>query len=79
MADFLQHAITVQADQRPPVAIPRFTVEAVVKRDDGTQLDLTGANAVEFYLRVQNFSRADHRELVEKIAAFILRRIANLE
>lgn len=79
MPNLLDHKITVAADRRPDVAIPRVHIEARVERDDGTIADFTGANAIEFYVRVAGLDRAGHVELIAKIETWILNRRAGVE
>lgn len=79
MPNFESHKITVEADARPAVVIPRFTIEAVVRKDDGSVVDFTGANSIEFFLRVRGMSREDHKDLVAKVQAWIINRRAGIE
>ena len=79
MPDLQNHRVIVRADQRPAVAIPRVHIEATVEKDDGTTIDLTGANAIEFYVRVQGLDRQGHMDLIEKIESWIINRRAGIE
>ena len=79
MPNLQNHRVIVRADRRPDVAIPRVHIEALVQKDDGTTVDLTGANAIEFYVRVQGLDRQGHIELIEKIETWIVSRLAGIE
>ena len=81
MPDLLQYRITKHSDQIIGTAIPRFTLEARIvdsKNQNTILTDLTGANAIDFALRVQNLSAQDHRDLVETVAQWILMRKSGL-
>jgi hypothetical protein len=41
--------------------------------------DFTGANSIDFALRVQGLNTAQHRELAELVAQTIMRRLVGLE
>lgn len=77
MPDFQNFKITVQADQ-PGVNVARVTVEARVQEGGAVLHDFTGANAINFLFRVQGFMAAQHRELAEELAHWLVRKKAGL-
>lgn len=81
MADILHHTITVQPLLNPGIAIPHFTVAGRVVDSETQQtvlVDCTGANALDFVLRVQGMSVQDHKDLVAVVAEWLLMRKAGL-
>jgi hypothetical protein len=72
MADFRNFQLTAQADASLTVA--RINIEAtVVDSTTGAVIaDFTGANAVQFAIRVPGFTAAQHRAIAEQLARDIL-------
>lgn len=78
MPDLTNYKVTAQADASLTVA--RVNVEAKVI-DDTTRAviaDFTGANAIQFAVRVPGWTAIQHRELVEEIAHWLIRKKAGL-
>lgn len=77
MPDIQQFSLSARTDANVNVA--RVTVAARVVADTGATLaDFTGANAFDFALRVPGFTAAQHRELAEEVAHWLIRKKAGL-
>jgi hypothetical protein len=60
------------------VTVPHFSLEFKFMHKDQTVADLTGANAIDFTVRVQGWTLQQHQDLVEDVADLIARKIAGL-
>lgn len=72
MPDLQQHAVTFAGTTT--LTVPHFTVAARVTNSQTGALiaDLTGANAIDFVVRVQGWTQAQHQALVQQLAPLIL-------
>jgi hypothetical protein len=80
VADIINHSLTAKSNSNITVAVITIQGQIVDSSDQSKVIaDFTGANAIDFALRVPGFSVADHKELADRIAQFIMRRKAGLE
>lgn len=60
------------------VTVPHFSLEFKFVQKNQTVADLTGANAIDFTVRVQGWTVQQHKDLVEDVADLIAQKIAGL-
>lgn len=70
--DMQQHQVTFVATVS--LTVPHFSVAArIVDSQTGALIaDLTGANAIDFAVRVQGWNIAQHQALAQRLAQLIL-------
>ena len=79
MPDFAQFSITARPDSNILVAVIRVQARVIDSTTGAVLNDFTGGNSIDFALRVPGFSAADHKELAERIATFIIHRRAGID
>ena len=74
MPDLQNFVIAGQPDFNPgvPIARVKFSCQVTNSQTGAVELDLTGANAVDFVFRVQGFTQAQHKKLANFIAHKII-------
>lgn len=78
MANLFNFSITPLANSNPG-PIPRFSVAAEVRADDGTVLaDFTGANALVFPAVLTQLTALQRRRLVHLIAHYLVQARAGM-
>lgn len=75
--DLQNYEIDAQADANVNVA--RIRVRCTVWVNGVQVADFTGGNAIVFAIRIQGFSVAQHREVVELVANKVIRMKAGIE
>jgi len=79
MPDLQRFRLTARPDSSLTVAVIRCEAQVTDSRTGAVIADYTGANSIDFALRVPGFTAAEHKLLAERIADWIIKHKAGVE